>query len=392
MTPLDVLDPRTLAISASLAGFIFSTTLWGAVRDGEPIDGARHWFGAALLISLGLGTNALQDLVADVFTRVLANVCLVAASFLLWQGSRHFNGRSVSNVAIYTAALLTLVLNLAFTLVWPSVPARVFVTSIGLLFGAALTVIELRRIRAPHLRLGVTLSSLPLAFFVVLMGVRAVTALFGNQQQFSLAPTPINVATHLTGHLVLLTTLAGLTTLVNATRAAQVRALAYADQLTGALSRRGFYSALDNFRLSPIKSSQLFVFDIDRFKAVNDEKGHDAGDKLLKLLASTIRDFTPSDALIARFGGDEFVVLTRSLADPDSFTEKVRRVFRERSGSVLNEMTLFPSSSKQLMNADVSVGYAQCDAVSEPQFAHALRRADHAMYAAKVRQRQLPPV
>jgi diguanylate cyclase (GGDEF)-like protein len=390
VTPLDVLDPRTLAASASMAGLVFSSVLWGALRDGDPIVGAREWFYAAFLISISLATNSLQDMLPDVLSRVVANVGLIAACFLVWQGARRYNGRPQVVAAIWVVSAITLAANLAFTALWPSAQYRIAITSFGLLCGTLLAALEIRRANAPHLRFGVGVASWPLILFACFMALRTVNALLGAQTPTSLVQNPINVATHLIGNLVLLTTLAGLTIIVNATRGAHVRSLAYTDLLTGVLSRRGFYSAIGSKSDRPINSGNLFVFDIDHFKAANDLKGHETGDTLLKLLADTIRSHASANALVARFGGDEFVVLTDDRTDAPAFADAVRCAFRERSRTVLDGSTLFGRGKSVIAATEVSVGYAVCASVDEPTLSHALRNADRAMYESKIRQRSLP--
>jgi diguanylate cyclase (GGDEF)-like protein len=393
VTPLDVLDPRTLAASASMAGLVFSSVLWGSMRDGDPIVGAREWFYAAFLISVSLATNSMQDMLPDVLSRVVANVGLVAACFLLWQGARRYNGRASVVATIWAVSVIAFIANLALTAVWPSAQYRIAITSFGLLCGALLAAYEIRRAHenAPHLRFGVGVASWPLVLFACFMALRTVNALLGAQTTTSLVQNPINVATHLIGNLVLLTTLAGLTIIVNATRAAQVRSLAYTDLLTGVLSRRGFYSAIGAKGRRPFNSGNLFVFDIDRFKVANDLKGHETGDTLLKLLADTIRDHASPNALVARFGGDEFVVLTDDRTDAPAFADAVRSAFRERSRTVLDGSTLFGRGKSTLATTEVSVGYAACASVEEPALSQALRSADRAMYESKIRQREQRP-
>jgi diguanylate cyclase (GGDEF)-like protein len=386
----ELLDPRTLAASAALAGLVFSAVLFGAVRDGDPIAGARGWLLAALMISVGLFVNATQDMMPDMLARVIANVLLVGACFLIWQGARHFNGRSGVTPQLVVACAVALVGNVAFTYVWPSVSGRIAVTSLTIATGAFLTGTELLRAKAPHLRFGVLVTALPMFLLVAFMIIRAFNAIQGLQTQTSLSPNPINIATHLIGNAVLLTTLAGLTIIVNATRAAHVRALAYSDQLTGVLSRRGFYSSISPVDGRPIEKGVLFAFDIDRFKSVNDEKGHEIGDKLLKLLTATIGDHAPLNARVARFGGDEFVMLCDAAVDPESIVSKIQTAFRDRSGAVLNETTLFGRAAQQLLSAEVSVGYARYENLSASSLAQAMREADRAMYDAKIRKRQLP--
>lgn len=96
----------------------------------------------------------------------------------------------------------------------------------------------------------------------------------------------------------------------------EVRHMAYTDALTGLTNRLAFRESLDH-RLMPPRSAgrqlALLFADIDDFKRINDTLGHEAGDEVLLQFANRIREAVErlggDDALLARFGGDEFVIL-----------------------------------------------------------------------------------
>jgi len=98
----------------------------------------------------------------------------------------------------------------------------------------------------------------------------------------------------------------------------EIRHMAYTDSLTGLANRHAFREILDE-RLQDTDSQRqlaLLFADMDDFKRVNDTLGHDAGDEALQQFARRIRDVVQRlggpDALLARFGGDEFVILVQS--------------------------------------------------------------------------------
>ena len=78
----------------------------------------------------------------------------------------------------------------------------------------------------------------------------------------------------------------------------------YIDPVTGVYNRRYFEDEIRNMQ----NSAGVAMIDLDDFKAVNDRWGHSSGDRLLLRVASWLRDVAPTNALLARMGGDEFVI------------------------------------------------------------------------------------
>lgn len=153
-------------------------------------------------------------------------------------------------------------------------------------------------------------------------------------------------------------------------------ALARHDPLTDALNRKGLDEALvREIATMRRKDTPLSVclLDIDNFKKLNDQHGHEAGDRALIHLANVARrSMRPSDTL-ARYGGEEFVILM-----PDTVLEQgieaMTRLQRELT------KTLYLTGSERIL-ITFSAGVAQLSA--EESGADAIRRADKAMYLAK---------
>jgi diguanylate cyclase (GGDEF)-like protein len=83
------------------------------------------------------------------------------------------------------------------------------------------------------------------------------------------------------------------------------------DLLTGALNRRGLLA-----RTAALHNGTLFAIDLDGFKAINDRFGHAAGDAILVEVVAALRALLPPEGLIARMGGDEFVVVIPEESEP----------------------------------------------------------------------------
>lgn len=140
------------------------------------------------------------------------------------------------------------------------------------------------------------------------------------------------------------------------------RHLAEHDQLTGLLNRHGLFARLEKYP----SGSTLVLCDIDRFKEVNDEFGHLVGDQLLETTAALLQNSYPKGTLLARIGGDEFLILLTP-AQRDELTELPRL------------RVTIPQVS-----ANLAVGSARYDG----DFDAALALADAAMYVAKTRGRK----
>jgi diguanylate cyclase len=148
------------------------------------------------------------------------------------------------------------------------------------------------------------------------------------------------------------------------------------DALTGALNRKGLEEALDR-ELSTVrrKDSPLCIalLDIDNFKRINDERGHAVGDEALTHLAKVARDSMRPQDTLARFGGEEFVILMPDTA-LDNGIEAMTRLQRE-----LTKQFFLAGSDRLLITFSAGVAQLEQDEDRES----ALKRADKAMYMAK---------
>lgn len=159
---------------------------------------------------------------------------------------------------------------------------------------------------------------------------------------------------------------------------------AMTDALTGLPNRRALTEALTRALANAARGGTTVVVayaDLDGFKQVNDRFGHEAGDRFLVQVARRWRDGLRDGDLIARIGGDEFVVLAFATgADPQADAEALRaRVAALATG-------VFDLGDANLAYDGPSVGAVASSGVDEDAAA-VLRRADRAMYAAKLGRR-----
>ncbi len=157
-----------------------------------------------------------------------------------------------------------------------------------------------------------------------------------------------------------------------AEQAAQLKALAFKDPLTGLSNRQLFNDYLASALNGPCGTAvDLLLLDLDDFKEVNDILGHHAGDQMLIEVARRLRTCVRPDDVVARLGGDEFVVLLIGSLDPDAVATRI--VESVKVPVWIDGTMLHPSLSLGL--ASISDGFVGASEL--------LRRADIAMYAAK---------
>jgi diguanylate cyclase (GGDEF)-like protein len=152
------------------------------------------------------------------------------------------------------------------------------------------------------------------------------------------------------------------------------------DLLTGVFNRRAFLAGAQKLMTAQAKRRApvgVLLFDLDRFKSINDRFGHAIGDDVLKLFAQTASAAIRGTDIFARFGGEEFaIVLPGNIEEAMVVAERVRFAFEIRGGEV----------SGFEMNATVSIGVvsAMVPKNFEPRMIdNLLARADAALYRAK---------
>ncbi|NRP84370.1 putative diguanylate cyclase YcdT [Ensifer adhaerens] len=155
-------------------------------------------------------------------------------------------------------------------------------------------------------------------------------------------------------------------------QAALHRQEAITDALTGLLNRRALFDLHGGRSFGP--SMAVIVFDIDRFKTINDQHGHAAGDLVLKFFGQDLSAGLRASDTVARLGGEEFaLVLDNTLPGrAEQVAERVRDAFAARTISI----------DDKYLTCTVSAGVAT-GTVEGVGFDDVLRAADKALYEAK---------
>ncbi|MEV4533864.1 EAL domain-containing protein [Asanoa sp. NPDC049518] len=149
------------------------------------------------------------------------------------------------------------------------------------------------------------------------------------------------------------------------------------DPLTGLANRMTAAQRIDEaLATSPTGVAGLLFFDLDKFKAVNDRLGHEAGDELIQQVAQRLRKVVRPGDMLARFGGDEFVLLINGATDLTDLNDMGRRI----QVALGDE---FPLRGERVeVTASIGAVLGRRGTASASAM---LRDADAAMYAAKAR-------
>lgn len=154
--------------------------------------------------------------------------------------------------------------------------------------------------------------------------------------------------------------------------------LAHTDVLTNLPNRRQFERMAENELARSIRHFEpksLLIFDVDHFKLINDNFGHDVGDQVLQIIADITQQHWRSYDIVARFGGEEFVgiLLNTELEQAVKITERLRE-------KIENHRLRLEGGT--LIGFTISIGIVEIPA-EPPELKQLIRQADQALYRAK---------
>ncbi|MFJ7953881.1 GGDEF domain-containing protein [Lysinibacillus sp. NPDC096418] len=160
----------------------------------------------------------------------------------------------------------------------------------------------------------------------------------------------------------------------------QFEKTAFIDPLTNIYNRRYFDEhAQKMLKMAANEKQQLalLMIDLDHFKSINDSNGHLFGDDALVLTATTLQQYFEQyeDSIVSRFGGDEFIVLTKIIAG------QTEQTVTENLYKKLTSLAL--SVGAEVVNLEFSIGVSTNDEARITNIGQIIKNADNALYASK---------
>lgn len=192
----------------------------------------------------------------------------------------------------------------------------------------------------------------------------------------------LSLSVFLASLLPLMLSYAGLMLRLRSRLIPELLALAELDALSGVYNRRAFLETAEELLRQAETAGlpmALAVIDIDRFKAINDSRGHDAGDRVIERVSELLRAAVRGTDLVGRLGGDEFVILLQ--LSGEAATQTLGRILETL------RRTPIAVAGAQPVRVTLSVGVATREAEGHTTLADLLADADVALYLAKERGR-----
>lgn len=371
-----MLDPATAFVFAVLMMLLNGGVL-GFMHHALPPSlqpSARSWRIATLLMAGGSVLLIAQAAYPPGFILPVANAFLLAGLTLYWRAMRQFHG-----LADHWTMLLPTLVGVAgvawFVIALPDLAARVIVVSVCWLvvLGGSLDALWRGRGEAAISRR-------------VMVGIFLVVALFtvwrllwfaSGQASATTVVEPgklINIVTPLVATVLPVIGTTAFLQMCSERIRRQWEHAASTDHLTGLANRRTLAREGESRLAMAERRLAVAVIDIDHFKKINDQHGHEVGDLALRHVADRLRSACRATDLAARQGGEEFVVLL-GIAPGDDVA-----ALGERLRAAVEAASLVVHALELRMTVSIGVT-AVCDA--DRGLDELLRRADRALYAAK---------
>jgi diguanylate cyclase (GGDEF)-like protein len=375
------LDVKTMFVVTISVTVILGLLLLYTWYQHRKISALAWWGGAHIVASVAVWMIGSRGAISDYWSIEIANAFLFLAAGMVWTGARVFDGNAVSPVGIFGGAMAWLIAGQVSGFMdsphGPVVFSSMIIASYT--FGAA---VEFWRGRKESL-----ISRLPLIVMLSMHGalylVRIpVAILFPGGRNDAILSTAWFGVIGLESLLYMIATAFIFLAMAKERTEQEHRAAAMIDPLTGISNRRAFLDSamrrLKQRTRDPQPVSAL-LFDLDRFKSINDRFGHPVGDRVLRIFADVAASELRSTDLLGRLGGEEFgVILFGADKGAASATaERIRQGFAATRASFDGEP----------IDTSVSVGVVSVPAQEFSEVETLLIRADEALYVAKARGR-----
>ncbi|WFR95664.1 GGDEF domain-containing protein [Rhizobium tumorigenes] len=366
-----MLDYNSLLIALGASTFCLAVTLLGSWLNRRPETFLLTCAIGLLLVVAAISCYSFYIVKPMKSLAVVSFTIALSGFSVIWAAGYQFRKDRLSRVRIVAGAVLGLAISVPPMLLgYDGLAFIVYNLVIAAMLSATAYEYWLGRAEAPAPIYGITTLYLLTAFTFVLC-----SAVLISDGKMVIGKAPQNWAENLSIAVAIaaMTGIGALSLALHQWRqATRHRSDAMTDQLTGLMNRRALFDRCGNRSFSTVMAA--VIFDIDRFKAVNDEFGHAAGDAVLKLFAEELVTNLRAYDVVARLGGEEFTLVLDNVMPgrAEQIADRIRECFAARSFSFEGKTV------KCTVSAGIAFG-----SNGGADFEGVLQAADRALYAAK---------
>lgn len=374
---MELINPRTFLVVANLLGFLCALVLWVQAKSfPADIEGLHDWAKAVILIGCGAGLSSLRDVIPDLVSIVAASGLVLLGELYLIVGLQKYSNRKVRWRPALDAIVAVLILTAWLTWGSHNYQGRIFIMSLAHIGFFALG--AWYAWRAQPAGFGSRFLSAAFLLGVAVAVWRVMTLSMDVEEANEIFDRSLIQQVYLGAFsLGVLGLSIGFILLANERLRVELEFLATRDPMTGALNRRAFFARAEVEWARALRSQRplaAIASDIDFFKKVNDTFGHHVGDLVIKDYANRSQSMLRVPDILARFGGEEFVVLLPETGPKEAMlvAERIRREIEARRDKSLPPYTV-----------SLGVALTQGGASTPADLEALLAQADAALYRAK---------
>src|SRR6056297_845618 len=372
------LDMRTMAFASSVSGFLMAATMLGIYRAGMRARALLDWLVAGLALGTGnlIGTLTLFDALPlpDDFGAALANLLVAAGHVFVLIGVQRYLGNRARSAPLLGVIAVLFVAGVVPEPFREALSLRILVFTALHLVLVAWAGLLLWRSERDGMRAYHRMAAAVLLGYAAVLVLRLLAVVTPNiPLSHSDVQTGAFLAAMIFGFLLTM----AFAVMMFREKQVELAGLAEKDPLTGMNNRLSLEDIAEKYMQKADRNDMdlsVLLFDLDHFKRINDEFGHQVGDRALTEVAHRIGRVVRGQDVAFRFGGEEFLALL-----PGAGLEQAGLV-AERLRSVISEEPVEIAGHGLLLTA--SFGVVEYQAGQE-SWDECVRRADKALYRAK---------
>lgn len=375
-------DVRTLVLTNLLLSAILGFGLLFFAKTHKSFGGIRHIGFGYLFLALGFLLIGSRSYISDLYSVVLANLLTIIGGAGISLGLFRFFEQSIRKIRRFNLAILLVLVPLLsyFTFVVQNINVRIIIMSLSIGAQWLMVAYKLAQLKKTESNFLIGLLFYSFATYSVVFFLRSFLTSFEPMINSFMDAGFVHAFAMITFQMLIVITAFLVSWCASQRLELDLSIQATIDPLTKTYNRRALQSFAEREISRSVRQNvflAVIMLDIDRFKIINDQYGHLTGDSVLKELSNRLKSNLRQHDLLARFGGEEFVLL---LPDTDS---NHARLIAEKLKVVVSTKCFIDDDEKQEFRVTASFGVAS-DRGRDLDWHRLISAADQALYRAKI--------